>query len=150
MTDEQYKTVKESRSVGWWWSQGDDNPCYGPHDTEADARNDYWDSDGQDDYDAYKLDHAEGMEDGPLLSPDEFKANHEFVMHTGHCEIHTGIFSADHLLEDLEDKNEDAVYGDFPPEWPKDKKRDLELMLADTLYKWMEMNDLWKEFRGLK
>jgi len=64
--------------------------------------------------------------------------------------ITTDVFGADWTLETFEEQNEECVWGERPPNWCDAKaKRELELMLADALFRWAEKHNAWDEFRAL-
>lgn len=143
---EDLKTKKPAWNEGWYWSSGDDSPCYGPSDTREEAEQEFWhDGAGED---AYKY-MAEDTPPEDMPTKEEFLRDYAYISHMSAGPISCEAFDADCVLETLEDHNEENVWHDCPPEWPKDAKPELEAMLADALYRWLDKHDLWKEFRGL-
>lgn len=139
-------TKKPAHSEGWYWSSSDDGPCYGPFETAEIARDEFWhDGAGQDAYNDAKADDPDFA-----ATKEEFLASWEYIARMAKPAIVTDVFDADWTLEAFEEKNEFAVWADSPPQWnDSEAKRELELMLADALYRWAEKHDAWKEFRCL-
>lgn len=137
-------TEKPPHSEGWYWSRSDTDPCYGPFETREIAADEFWhDGTGEELFEELK-------EDNPDLAKDAFLAEYEFISFLRKPAISTDVFDADLTLERFEEKNKEAVWHEAPPDWPNSEaKRELELMLADALYRWAEKHDAWKEFRCL-
>ena len=135
---------------GWYWARHDDAPLTGPFNTEQEARDDWWQSgEGEDAYGEHVYD-AKAVGDEPQ-SEDVFRLNHPYVARYRKPFITTDVVDADFILDWLEDRNEDAVWQDAPPDWPADdKKRDLEMKVAHAIKAWMDQHDLWREFRALE
>jgi hypothetical protein len=144
----EYRLRSEPDREGWYWCASDDGDegCYGPHDTREDAAQDFWDSGTGEEIFSDII--AEGEVVG--LTKEAFLAEWEYIAPMKSWPISTDIFDADNVLEYLEDKNEEAVWGESEPTWPKEHKRELEQMLGQALFDWMKKHDLWKEFRGLQ
>ena len=140
----EFLTEKPEHSEGWYWSRSDTDPCYGPFETREIAADEFWhDGAGEELFEDLK-------EDNPSLKKEEFLAEYEFINVLRKPAISTDVFDADLTLENFEERNEDAVWHESPPDWPNSEaKRELELMLADALYRWAEKHDAWKEFRCL-
>jgi hypothetical protein len=138
-------TKKPAHSEGWYWSRSDTDSCYGPFETREIAADQFWhDGDGQD-----AFNDLEG--DNPGLTKEAFLAQWEYISYLHKRAISTDVFDADIALENFAEKNEDAIWqeGDWP-EWSNaEAKRELELMLADALYRWAEKHDAWQQFRAL-
>lgn len=142
----EYRLKSEIERAGWYWSASDDSGCYGPFDTAEEARAEFWhDGAGEEIFNEIVL---EGEVEG--LTKEDFLAGWEYITHLSSWPISTDIFDADHVIEALEEKNEEAVWGECEPTWPKEAKRELEQMLGQSLFDWMKKHDLWKEFRGLQ
>lgn len=77
------RTKTEPWGQGWYWSEGDDSPCYGPFETKDDAYIDWLDE------------------------PEDRTGRVEFAQ-MAHPSICCDVFSADTVLEDLEECNEEA------------------------------------------
>ena len=144
MTELQVK--KPETAQGYYWQTTDDGPCYGPFETDQIARDEFWhDGTGEEMYNEMLAD------EGPEYTgtKEEWLANYEYVSFMKRPAISTDIFNADLTLESFEEKNEEAVWFDAPPDWPQDAKRELEVMLADALFRWVEKHDAWNQFRAL-
>jgi len=141
----EYRLRSEPEREGWYWASSDDSPSNGPHDTPQDAAQDFWDDGaGEDIFNDIK---AEGESDD--LTKEEFLKDWDYISHFASYPISTDVFDADQVIECMEEKNEEAVWYDCEPSWPKEHKRELEQMLGQALFDWMKKHDLWKEFRGL-
>ena len=141
-----FKTSKPRHDFGWYWMESEEGVCHGPFETRDAALEDLWaDGTGQTAYRELIADEGEEF----AGTKEDFLNNWEWVGHMGRGPIRTDIFWADYELEQFEDINEDFVWGESPPDWPDDAKRELEMMLADALFRWAEKHDLWKQFRGL-
>ncbi|MEM7301894.1 MAG: hypothetical protein AAF468_12480 [Pseudomonadota bacterium] len=158
MQDE-FKTKHPAGDPGWWWAaQIDDEAWSGPFAKEAEAVDDWWKKEGKDEaYPNYLVAGAQDRKASPDIAPDpvltaeEFKAGHDAISEFRRPAISTDIFQFDRVLEELEDQNCEAVWDGCEPVWPKgETARELEKMLADALYRWMEKHSLWGEFRGLE
>ena len=144
MSDLQLK--KPETAQGYYWSTSDSGPCYGPFETDQIARDEFWhDGAGEEMYGA--LVKEEGADYAG--KKEDWLAAYEYVFYMKRPAISTDIFNADMTLESLEERNEEAVWHEAPPEWPHAAKRELEMMLADALFRWAEKHDAWKQFRAL-
>ncbi len=145
---EELSIQKPAWKAGWYWFTGEEGYGDGPYSSHDEAAEAMWqDGFGQDAYHDMVAD-LEG--DEPQPTKEEFLASYEWIWHAALGPISTDIFEASAVLETLEDKHEFQVWGDQPPEWPKgEAARELEKMLGDALYRWLEKHDLWKQFRSL-
>lgn len=142
----EYRLRKDPEREGWYWAASDDSACYGPHDTVEDAANDFWDQgDGEEIFNDIK---SEGESEG--LTKEEFLADWDYITRMSSWPVSSDIFDADIILQDFEEHNEEAVWGEAEPVWPKGAKRELEQMLGQALYDWVEKHNLWREFRSLQ
>lgn len=140
------KTTKPESAHGFYWQTSDDGACFGPFETDEQARKDMWDDGfGEILFNDIVADEGEDF----AGRKEEWLAAYEWVSFMKRQAITTDIFNANIVLEDMEDQNEEAVWGECPPEWPQEHKRELEMMLADALFRWMEKHDAWKQFRAL-
>lgn len=144
---EEMKIRKPADRGGFYWSTSDDSPWCGPFATDQMARDEFW-HDGAGEEMFAGLVEEEGADFAG--KQEEWLASYEYVAFMQRPAISTDIFKADLLLEDFEERNEIAVWDEVPPEWPSYQKRELEIILADALYRWVEKHNLWKEFRGLE
>lgn len=65
--------------------------------------------------------------------------------------IDCDVFYAPDVFQGIEDRNEESVYGEMPPEWPQgEDAAELERRLAITLRDFMRERGLFKEFRALE
>ena len=142
----QLTTEKPRSDEGWYWADDMDGARFGPFATRADAAQDMWD-DGRGEELYEELCHDLPKDERP--TKDEFLADFDYIDKMGRPAINTDMFSADFVLEEFEERNQEAVWDEVPPVWPSDAKRELELMLADALYRWVDKHGLWKQFRAL-
>lgn len=142
----EYRLRSEEDRAGWYWASSDDGGCHGPFDSAEEAAQEFWhDGVGEKIFNEIK---ADG--ENPDLTKEQFLADWDYINYFTSWPISTDIFTADLVLESLEEHNDEAVWGDCEPVWPKDAKRELEQVLGQALYDWMQKHDLWKEFRSLK
>lgn len=147
MTD--LKTEKPRHREGWYWQPNDEGPAYGPFETREAAVNDMWDDgygpDAYEDLCAYLKEEGE-----PVPTKESYLEDYEYVYFMSAGPISTECFVASDVLARFEEHNEDQVWYEAPPEWTDTEAlRELEAMLADTLYRWAEKHDAWKQFRAL-
>lgn len=137
---------KPETAQGYYWQASDDSPCYGPFETDQIARDEFWhDGTGEDMYE--ELVAEEGSEYAG--KKEDWLAAYEYISYMKRPAINTDMFDADYTLAIFEEENEEAVWFEAPPDWPKESKRELEMMLADALFRWAEKHDAWKQFRAL-
>ena len=144
---EDYKTKHPEGPKGWYWMLSEEGRVNGPFPTRAEAIAAFKASD-----DARELYEDLRKENVSAEMPtfDEFCEAWNHIDELGRASIHTDIFRADDIFEELEERNELAVSDGAPPESPAgEARRELELMLSDALYRWCDKHNFWTEFRLL-
>jgi hypothetical protein len=148
MTEAPKPTRTEPGEIAWYWGTSDDgdSPIYGRYATKAEAI-DAWLADFGDDL-RYDLE-QEGEIPTPI-SDDTLREMCPLVARYRKPSISCEIFDADHILEEMEDRNEVAASPDFPADPKPEIKRALERHMAEALFQFCEAHNLWDEFRGLE
>ncbi|WP_422049878.1 hypothetical protein [Shimia sp.] len=142
-TAQELKTNKSAWNKGFYWGMSEEGPWYGPHASHEEALEEMWqDGFGEERFEEMKLEKV----DDSNYTKEKFLTSWEWVGCFEHGPISTEIFDADYVLESLEEKNEDQVWWEAPPNWPQEAKRELEQMLGDALFRWIEKHNLWGQF----
>lgn len=155
MTDATNRPTRtEPGPIGWYWATSEDGgPLYGPYDTKAQAV-DEWLADHGDDL-RFDLE-----QEGEIPQPITDETLRSLCPHVARYRkpmISAEIFDADQILEQMEEHNEFAVWGDEPVDVPphlkpaleRHLKPALERHLAAALYAFFDQHNLWSEFRAL-
>lgn len=139
------------RNEGWYWCAVNDDVHYGPEPTREDAWQAFWDDVGQDMYEEYKAD--QNAAGDPAVCPTAWKhlRMNQYTVHARHPEIAcTRVIDVDYVLENLTDRNEEAVWDEAWPEWSETDRKELDSAMANTLYRWLMDNKRYSKFRALE
>lgn len=141
-----YRTERPAGAFSWYWGTSDDGALFGPYGSEGEARQAWLDDDGDELRETLE---EEGEIEKPITD-EVLLSMCPLVGQYRSPRLSTDLFDAEDVLERMEDRNEEALWGDKAPEWPAEAKADLEKRLATALHDWMTEHNLWGEFRALE